>query len=76
MGTLKEIERAEEISRTLHAHVADAVLEDVSHAAVKCRHCGQNFDASREAMARYFKSGWPMCCGETAMLSIHKAGAR
>ena len=54
--------------------LADSVLTDVTHAAVKCKHCGTDFNASREAIARYFRSGWPICCGETALFSVKKSG--
>lgn len=52
--------------------LANAVCKDASHAAVKCVRCGANFPASREDIARYFASGWPVCCGETAMLSTRR----
>jgi len=50
--------------------LADATLCKTKAAAVKCSRCGKNFDSSRDAIARYFSEGWPICCGETAQFAL------
>ncbi len=38
---------------------------------LRCAACGAEQHPSREDMARYFREGWPECCGQTMRLTAH-----
>ncbi len=56
----------------LYDAITTSVVGGATHCAVKCSRCGKNFPAARGDIANYFRSGWPICCGETAMFSLKK----
>ena len=56
-------------------------LESVLSAAVaehflRCAACGAEQHPPRQDLARYFRDGWPKCCGQTMRLTAHSEEAR
>ena len=52
------------LARDLGPVLAAAVAEHF----LRCAACGAEQHPSREDMARYFREGWPECCGYTMRL--------
>ena len=57
------------------ARLRDDLYDDlgmtVADKFLRCRACGAEEHPSGDDMARYFRRGWPKCCGQTMRLTAH-----
>lgn len=61
---MKQFEETVKRATGLHGKLAEAV----GPSRLVCSRCGAQERPSSEDMGRYFRSGWPTCCGYTMTL--------
>jgi hypothetical protein len=57
------------------ASLSGAFYEELGTAVagnfLRCAQCGAERHPPPDDMARFFRDGWPECCGETMLLTAH-----